>query len=309
MNETTNNDTTNPIILYANYLQDQNKAENTVKSYVHDIQLFFEYFNTPPMFTISRDQIIQYKGYLQNTKNNNTKNNNTKSINTKSINAKSINRSLSSLKSYNEFLILKGWQENLVVLSIDYIKVQESFSSPTNVTPKEAKIFMDKIKKNEPFRNYAIAILIANTGLRISETLNIKINGLTLKDKEMIIMGKGNKQREIILNPTAIEVIQEYITNHRPKSSYADKCEYLFISNKGGKLQTCTIERIFNKYSNKITPHCLRHCYATGVLENEFLDLRQLQQQLGHAKLNTVMIYTHPTKEKMKQKLNGFKIG
>jgi integrase/recombinase XerD len=304
INETQTTNTTNPLTQYIQHLQQQNKSDNTIKSYCKDINLFFEYFNlnnsnttintTPPIITITRDQILQYKQYLQNTKNNN---------------AKSINRSLSSLKSYNEFLVLQKYQENMVILSMDYIKVQEPFSSPTNVTPREVKNFMDKIKKNEPFRNYAITTLIANTGLRISEALNIKINGLTLNDNEMIIIGKGNKQRIIILNPTAIEVIKEYITNHRHKSSYADKCEYLFISNKGGKLEPCTIERIFNKYSNKITPHSLRHCYATGVLENEVLDLRQLQQQLGHSRLDTVQIYTHPTKEKMKQKLNGFKIG
>jgi len=293
MSENMNKNITNLLDEYTNYLESEGKSINTIKSYWKDINAFFVHFNVSPS-TIKRNQIIEYKEYLQNVKNNN---------------AKSINRALSGLKSYNEFLILKGWQENLVILSMDYIKVQQPFSSPTNVSLKQAKIFMDKIKKNEPYRNYAITTLIANTGLRISEALNIKINGLTLSDDEMIIIGKGNKQRVIILNPTAIEVIKEYITNHRNKSSYADKCEYLFISNKGGRLQPCTIERIFNKYSNKITPHCLRHCYATSVLENEILDLRQIQQQLGHSRLDTVMLYTHPTKEKMKQKLNGFKIG
>lgn len=296
----TNTNTINPLIEYTNYLSSLNKAENTVKSYAKDIELFFDYFNinnnttTPPMFTLTRDQIITYKGYLQNVKN---------------MNAKSINRMLSSLKSYNEFLVLKGWQDSLVVLSIDYIKVQKSFSSPTNVNLKEAIKFINKIKDNESYRNYAIVTLIANTGLRISEALSIKINGLTLDDNEITIIGKGSKQRIIIVNDTAIEVIKEYIINHRSKSNYADKCEYLFISNKGGKLEPCTIERIFNNYSNKITPHQLRHCFATSALENGILDIRQLQQQLGHAGLETMMVYTHPTKEKMKQKLNGFKIG
>lgn len=283
----------NPLTEYTNYLASQNKSTNTINSYYKDINLFFNHFNLFPT-TITREMIIEYKSYLQHTKN---------------INAKSINRALSSLKSYNEFLVKVGLQDSVVVLSMDYIKVQNSFSSPTNVNLKEAKKFLNKIKTNESYRNYAIATLIANTGLRISEALNIKLNNFSLSKDEMIIIGKGNKQRTIILNPTAIEVINEYITKHRYKSNYADKCEYLFISNKGGKLRNDTIEKIFNKYSNKITPHCLRHCYATEVLENEILDIRQLQEQLGHSRLDTVQIYTHPTKEKMKQKLNGFKIG
>lgn len=284
------NITTNPLTEYASYLASQGKSANTIKSYSHDISLFFGYLSIESG-VISRNQIVQYKEYLLNVRNND---------------AKSINRSLSSLKSYNEFLVKIGYQNNVVVLSMDYIKIQQEFSSPTNITPKEASIFLNKLKVNESFRNYAIATVIANSGLRISEILDIKIKGLTFKDNELTIIGKGNKQRTIIVNKTAIEIIQEYIINHRSKSKYANTCEYLWISNKGGKLQTCTIERIFNKYSNKITPHQLRHSFATDILENQILDVRQLQQQLGHKRLDTVMVYTHPTKQKMKSKLNGY---
>ena len=225
------------------------------------------------------------------------------------MNAKSVNRGLSSLKSYNEFMIKYGYMENLVILSIDHMKIQQSFTSPTNITKTEEKIFLSKLEKYEPYRNYAIATVISNVGLRISEVLDIKIDGLILGDNEIIIIGKGNKQRDIIINNKAVQVIKEYINNHRCKSNYADKCEYLFISKKGSKLDTGTIERIFNKYSNKITPHSLRHRFSSSALEDGVLDIRQLQQQLGHARLDTVMVYTHPTKEKMKSKLNGFSVG
>lgn len=289
---------TNPLTKYTNYLAEQGKSANTIKSYNHDIGLFFEYFNIEPGI-INRDQIIEYKEYLFNTKNND---------------AKTINRALSSLKSYNEFLVKMGLQENLVVMSLDYIKTQQSFSSPTNVSPKEVITFMDKIKINEPYRNYAIVYLIANTGLRVSEALNIKLINLnTLKNGEITIIGKGNKQRNIIIsNPKVVKVINEYLTNHRGQYKYAIEVlnsPYLFVSNKAEKLKASSIERIFNKYSKKITPHCLRHNYATEALENDVLDLRQLQQQLGHSRLDTVQIYTHPSKDKMKKKLSGFSIG
>lgn len=284
---------------YINYLTDNGKSQNTIKSYVKDITLFFNYYSTPPTFTITRNQIIQYKQFLLDSKNND---------------AKTINRALSSLKSYNEFLISNGDQDSLVILSQDYIKTQQSYTSPTNVSFKEVINFMEKIKTNEPYRNYAIVYLIANTGLRISEALNIKLNNLnSLENGEITIMGKGNKQRDIIIsNPKVVNVINEYLTRHRHHYEYAVEVlhsPYLFVSNKGEKLQPSSIERIFNKYSKKITPHCLRHHYATQALENDVLDLRQLQQQLGHSRLDTVQIYTHPTKEKMKKKLSGFSIG
>ena len=135
---------------YINYMESQNKSTNTIKSYTKDITAFFKYFNTNPT-TLTRNQITQYRDYLLNTKN---------------IDAKSINRALSSLKSYNEFLIKQGHQDNLIVLSQDYIKIQKQLLSPTNTSKNEAIRFMEKISKNELIRNYYIVRLLLNTGLR-----------------------------------------------------------------------------------------------------------------------------------------------
>ena len=300
-NVTTTTNTINPLTEYTTYLTSLNKADNTIKSYAHDISLFFEYFNintstitnitTPPMFTLTRDQIITYKGYLQNVKNNN---------------AKSINRSLSSLKSYNEFLVLKGWQESLVVLSQDYVKIQKQLLSPTNVSTKEAIHFMEKVKKNEVVRNYHIVALLLNTGLRISEILGVKLIDIHLDKKKLVIIGKGSKQRIIPLNPEAINIIEKSIED-RKNYRYAVEVmnsPYLFLSNKGGKLQSCTIERIFNKYSNIITCHSLRHVFATNFLENKG-DIRELQQILGHEVLSTTAIYTHPSESSLAKSMNN----
>lgn len=273
---------------YQNYLTQLSKSPKTIQEYTKDISSFFNHYNIQPT-TLQRDQILSYKNYLQNTKN---------------INAKSINRALSSLKSYNEFLIATKQQNNLAILSQDYIKVQQQLTSPTNVTIKEAIRFINKIKDKESYRNYAIVTVIANTGLRISEVLSIKLNNIYLDDYEITVIGKGNKQRTVIINKMVVDVITEYLTNHRNKSKYATTSEYLFVSNKGDKLETCTIQRIFNEYSKKITPHSLRHVFATNALENNILDLRSLQQQLGHSNLSTTQIYTHPNKTKMKKQLN-----
>jgi integrase/recombinase XerD len=290
MNETTNNDTTNPIILYANYLQDQNKAENTVKSYVHDIGLFFEYFNLSPT-TITREQIKEYNKYLEKTKKNN---------------AKSINRSLSALKSYNEFLVKEGLQDSVMILSTDYISIQKQNISPTKTNIKEITKFMDKIQKNECPRNYYIVRLLLNSGLRISEELNIELDDINFKKESLRVIGKGSKQRIIPLNKTAIEIIKLAIED-RKNYKYAVEImnsPYLFLSNKGGKLESCTIERIFNKYSNVITPHSCRHMFATNYLENgNRMDV--LQMILGHSNPRTTMIYNHPSQSKIMESVNN----
>ncbi len=286
---------------YSNHLKLQGKSSTTIAGYLIDLKCYFNYLSNFSNFsnlsneipneipTLTRSEILSYKQYLQITKN---------------YNAKTINRTLSSLKSYNEFLVLISQQESIVILSTDYIKIQKSISSPTKSSLKEVKKFIEQIKLNSSFRNYAIVSVIANTGLRISEVLSIRINNLYLDDNECRIFGKGNKQRTIILNERAIEVIQEYINNHRSKSKYAATSPYLFVSNKGDKLDTSTIQRIFNDYSKKITPHDLRHCFATNVLENGFLTIRGLQEQLGHSSLETTQIYTHPSKAEMKKGLN-----
>jgi len=281
----------NPLTQFTHYLQQQNKSENTIKSYYKDIEAFFKFFGLSPT-TLTRDQIIEYRQYLQNERN---------------INAKSINRSLSALKAYNEFLVREGLQENLVILSQDYIRIQKQLISPTNTTKNEAVKFMNKVKDNECDRNYYIVKLLLNTGLRISEALGIKLDDIMLGNKKKLrVIGKGNKQRLVPINDVAYEIIKLAIED-RKNYKYASECEYLFVSQKGGKLRSDTIERIFNKYSKSITPHVLRHVFSTNFLESGG-DIRVLQIILGHSNLNTTSIYTHPSEMVMMSSMNNCSI-
>ena len=111
---------------------------------------------------------------------------------------------------------------------------------------------MEKVKKNEPIRNYYIVRLILNTGLRISELLSIELSDIDLKRKNLKIVGKGSKQRNIPLNDKAIEIIK-LVIDDRKNYRYAYEVlgsKYLFLSNKSEKLKGSTINRIFNNYSN-----------------------------------------------------------
>jgi integrase/recombinase XerD len=294
MNQTANKiNSSRYLTEYSNYMTEQNKSINTINSYVKDINLFFKYFglvvDESPI--LSRDQIVAYKDYMLKVKN---------------MNAKSVNRGLSSLKSYNEFMIKYGYMENLVVMSLDYIKVQPQLTSPTNITIGEAIKFMNKVKQNESIRNYHIVILFLNSGIRISELTNIKLTDIFLNKRTLRVFGKGSKQREIPLNDIAIEIIQDAIKN-RENYGYAINVlnsPYLFLSKKSEKLDSGTIERIFNKYSNKITPHKLRHVWATNFLKNGG-DLKSAQQILGHSSLSTTQIYLHPTQDDMRNSMNN----
>lgn len=274
---------------FVDYLYNQGKSPNTIKAYSNDVNAYLSFANSS---TLIRDNILFYKKHLQR----------------KNTNGKTINRILSALKQYNQYLIEKGVQENLVILSNDYISIQRSFTNPNEIAVKEINTFLSLVKKNEPYRNYAVIMVIANTGLRISEALSLRLDNIFLDNNEAVVIGKGNKQREFIIFPEAVKVIKEYCTEHRKLYKYANISPYLFVSNKAEKLHPATIQRIFNKYSNKITPHKLRHFFADNYYKKT-KDIRVLQEQLGHSNLNTTMIYTYPSKDDRKGVLNLIKVG
>ena len=286
----TNTIEVNYLLQYTQHLTTNGKSPNTIKSYTKSIELFFNYFNLS-LGIVLRDQVIKYKDYLLNTKNND---------------AKTVNRILSAIKSYNEFLVLDGLQENLVVLGNDYTKLQKQLISPTNTTTREAKKFMDKIEKNEPVRNFHIVSLFLNTGLRVSELTNIKLTDIMLNKMKLRVIGKGNKQRIIPINDVAVEIINKAIEN-RKNYKYSVDSLYLFVSSKGDKLNTFSVERIFNKYSNSITCHTCRHVFATNFLESGG-SLVALQQILGHSSLSTTQIYLHPSQDDVRKSMNNCSI-
>ena len=293
INTPTTETTMNQVNQYIIYMKDLNKATNTITSYVKDINAFLKYNEFP--FTLTREQITQYKQYLLETRNND---------------AKSINRALSSLKSYNEFLVREKVQDSVVVLSIDYVKVQKQLTSPTNTTKNEAVKFMEKVKKNECPRNYYIVRLLLNTGLRISELLNIELDDINFKKENLKVLGKGSKQRIIPLNKTALEIIKLAIEDRKNYNhAITLDSQFLFLSNKSktGKLESSSVERIFNKYSNTITCHSLRHVFATNFLEDGG-NIRELQMILGHSSIATTTIYTHPTESSLRKNINSCSI-
>jgi len=271
------------------YLINQGKSENTVKAYLQDLQSYFNFIESKKL---SRENILKYRNYLLR----------------QNKDARTVNRHLSALKQYNQYLINKKTLDNLLIIPKDYINIQNVQMNPNGLNEKEVNEFIRPIKENEPYRNYAIVVLLANTGLRISEALNLKLDNLFLDDNEATIIGKGNKQREIILYPNAVKVLREYLANHRAKYKYAKDSEYVFVSNKGNKLSYRSVDAIFKKYGGKITPHKLRH-YFGAMLYRETKDLRLVQDQLGHSSPNVTVMYTYLSKEDKKKSLGLISVG
>ncbi len=205
---------------FMQYLTNEGKSINTIKGYISDIRDYFKWFEESfsKEFTILLHQnVMEYKSYLQNIRRND---------------AKTINHKLSSLLKYNLFLIANNYQDDIAIDNSDKIKVQLQYASPTKVTELEVKHFLQTVLESRNTRNYALMVLIAYTGMRISEALNIRMDDFDLSGKECVIRnGKGDKQRTVILNTKVINAIRGYLKD-RDNIKSSQNSDYLFVSKK-----------------------------------------------------------------------------
>lgn len=275
---------------FKNYMIKNQKSENTIKSYLLHIKEYMIWFQDTygkGFEKLYRENILDYKSYLINIKKYKGKN----------LNAKTINAKLSSIGLFNKFLIEEKIQKDIVIKDDDMIKIQTSYANPAEINKSDVENFRQRILEAGDKRLYAIVTLLSYAGLRISEALNVKLEDLSLDAKELIIRkGKGKKQRVVYLNSKIVYAIKEYLKVRNSES------EYLFSSRESDSVDRSVINKQFKKYSNKITPHQLRHFFCTNALESGFA-VHEVANLAGHSSIQTTLIYTNPSREKMKNKL------
>jgi len=275
---------------FSSFLRASGKSQNTLKGYVLDMNQYFKWFEESfgqECLGLYRQNVLEYAGYLKNTK---------------LSNARTINHKLSSLRSYNAFLVSSGIQGDTVVHKEDMVKVQTEYASPTKVTELEVKQFMQKVLESKNERNYAIVTLIAYTGMRISEALSIRLDDFSLQTGECIIRnGKGDKQRAVLMNTKTVNALRVYLKG-RGRYRAAAESRFLFVSKKNASLNRTVVNRIFQQHSDKITPHQLRHFFCTNAIEKG-LSIHEVANQAGHSNINTTLLYTNPDKDKLKRKM------
>lgn len=180
--------------------------------------------------------------------------------------------------------------------------MQTEYASPAIITKQDVESFRQTILENESKRDYAIVTLLAYSGMRISEAVNLKLSDVNLAAGEIIVRyGKGKKQRLVIINDKIVNAIKTYLSE-RGKLRNKDS-DYLFISRESSSISRTRINHIFNEYSDKITPHMLRHFFCSYALEKGW-SVHEVAGQAGHAYIHTTLIYTNPSREEMKRKSN-----
>lgn len=240
---------------------------------------------------------------------------------------KTVKRKIASIKAFVHFLEYKEFIE-----SNPFKKIQIKFREPT-VLPKIiplhiienllSTIYDYRISAKTPFqqtnalRDAAVVELLFATGMRISELCSLRVDDVNLYDKTILIWGKGSKERIIqIGNSDVYTLLKEYKDKY---FTQMQKCNRFFVNQNGTVFSGQSIRRMINKYTSladidlHITPHMFRHTFATSLLEAD-VDIRYIQEMLGHSSINITEIYTHVTMSKqreiltMKHPRNGFHI-
>ena len=288
------------IELYAFFLKNEKNYSNyTIVSYRNDLIQFFNYLK---LYRILKDDKIEYvdrsvmRKYIVYLKKSD-------------YSARSISRKISTVRSFFKFCLREGIIKINPTINLITPKIDKKL--PYFLYLQEVNKLIEAPLKNTIFgiRDRAILELLYGTGIRVGELVNLNIRNIDLYEKTIIVFGKGSKERILPLGNPSIRAIQEYLTSRNlfEKKIFVNKndLEALFLNRLGGRLTTRSIRRIIIKYmkmaslNKKISPHVLRHSFATHLLEGG-ADLRSVQELLGHKSLSTTQIYTHITKERLK---------
>ncbi|MFW6147714.1 MAG: site-specific tyrosine recombinase XerD [Thermodesulfobacteriota bacterium] len=266
-------------------------ARNTIEAYNRDLISFFSFLRerriTP--LTVTQENLISFieEKRVQ-------------------VSARSLARCLVSLRMFYRFLVSEGKVSVNPARLLGIPKLYQHL--PHVLSRDEVEALLKQPEQNTPAgsRDYAMLEVLYATGLRVSELIGLKIADINLEAGYIRTIGKGSKERLIPMGSKAIDALKQYAVDARASLLKKRTSPYLFLNSRGGKLTRQGFWKILKKYTLKagitktITPHTLRHSFATHLLEGG-ADLRSVQVMLGHADISTTQIYTHVARERLKE--------
>lgn len=279
---------------FIDYLKYQKRySVHTVRSYQDDLTQLFDFLEFQfGKLTISEITHHYIRSWLAAMKEN-------------GISSKSINRKISSLKSFFKYMVRTGNIEQTPMAKVIAPKVGKRL--PDFIKVEDANKLIDSLKNTDDWKGLNTKMLITlfyNTGMRLSELINLREDQIDFQRKQIKVLGKGNKERIIPVNPNILSEIREYMA--LKGKEFGTKVPNLLVTHKGEKMYPkypYLIVRDFLsrevKTITKKSPHVLRHSFATH-LSNNGADLNAIKELLGHSSLASTQVYTHNTIEKLK---------
>lgn len=264
-----------------------NFSSNTIISYRQDLADFFCFGEKHKIDykNLKREDVRKYLKYLDDCKLKNS----------------TIARRISAIRSFYNYLLSNGVVENNIFNNVRNPKLEKKL--PNYLSYEELAIILDNIDMSTEIgvRNRLIIEMFYATGCRVSELINIKMSDINTTNKSIKIMGKGSKERIVYYGEYAEYYLNKYLNTGFNKGS-----KYLFLNDKKEKFSIQEVEQVIHKLiehlaiKTHVTPHTLRHTFATHLLNNG-ADIKSVQELLGHASLNTTGIYTHVSNERLKE--------
>ena len=297
---------------YLNYMTViRGKSQNTVKEYYYDLRMFFRFiyamannidlnqlnkiklddFDEEILTKITLNDLYEFMAFINNTKSDND-------------NYRA--RKVSCLRSFFKYLHTRiNFIEKNPAENLDSPKIKKRM--PRYLTLEESIQFLQSIDGKYRQRDLAMFVIFLNCGLRLSELVGINLKNINLEKRTLRVIGKGNKERMVYLNDLCIDALNSYLPVRTIENVDYNDRDALFLSSKGRRISNRMVELLAKKYfdnagldSSLYSPHKLRHTAATLMYRDGNVDIRTLQELLGHTSLATTQIYTHICSDDLK---------
>jgi len=266
-------------------------SPNTAHSYSLDLEKLFLFFGKEKISwqKVGEEDLIKFIHHQSRA----------------NLSSRSIARLISSVKSFYKFLVLDGVINKSPASNLSTPKLW--LDLPKFLTEKEVEhlLAQPKEKSSHGLRDKAILEMLYATGLRVSELTSLKLKDLNLEQSFVLCWGKGGKERIVPLGQSAQMVLKRYLQKARPKLVKKEDT-FVFLTNRGGAFTRQGVWKMLKGYGEqaglerKISPHVLRHSFATHLLERG-ADLRSVQLMLGHSQITTTQIYTHVSRKQLQK--------
>jgi tyrosine recombinase XerC len=284
------------LVAYERYLvAEKNLSRFTIRNYRSDLADFARFLQEQENLEPMEADRHSFRRYLAHSRD-------------KGIATASLTRRASTIRSFYRFLTREGHLTSNPLAGVSAPKRERRL--PSILTKDDLTALIQSADEDSPqgLRNRAILELMYAAGIRLSEVVGLDLKNIDLDQRSLLVRGKGNKERMVIVGAPAQEALGRYMTRARPKLSDGETTA-LFLNRDGGRLSGRSIQQIVRRHALKagldvrVHPHLLRHSFATHLLDGG-AELRVVQELLGHASASTTQIYTHVTEEQARRVYN-----